>query len=418
MKRARLQRIICLAWTGALAAVAGCGGGSNTSSNSISSNGSGGSGSSTSNLQAITVNTGPTAALSPPSPYIDGAFTSVTVCAPGSATNCQTISGILVDTGSSGLRILSSVLTISLPKQTGASGAPIVECLPFVDGITWGPVQTTDMTIAGEEAKSLPIQVIGSSNFSTIPAGCSSMGTPKEDLASLGANGILGVGNYAQDCGNVCTESDASNPGLYYVCPAAGCEVTTESLSSQVQNPIVLFATDNNGVIIELPAVTGAETSVSGSMIFGIGTQSNNGLGSATVYTVDASSGNFTTVFDNVTYEDASFLDSGSNAIYFLVANTTGLPICPDATFWYCPTTTQNLSATNKGANGATGSINFVVGNADTLTASDTTGVANGLAGPNPGSFDWGLPFFFGRKVYTAIEGQTTPAGAGPYWAY
>jgi len=52
-----------------------------------------------------------------------------------------------------------------------------------------------------------------------------------------------------------------------------------------VQNPVTLFATDNNGVIIELPAVSGVETSVTGSLIFGIGTQSNNALGSATVYT-------------------------------------------------------------------------------------------------------------------------------------
>jgi hypothetical protein len=417
MKRARLQEVFFVALAGAMAAMVGCGGGSSGSSSSTSG-ASGSSGASTSNVQAITVNTGPTAAAPLNSPYIDGAFTSVTVCAPGSTTNCQTIGGILVDTGSSGLRILSSALTISLPQQSGTSGDPIVECLPFVDGITWGPVQTTDMTIAGEEAKSLPIQVVGSSNFSTIPTGCSSMGTPEDDLTTLGANGILGVGNYAQDCGTACTVSGASNPGLYYACPDSGCEVTTESVSSQVQNPVVLFATDNNGVIIELPSVTGAETSVSGSMIFGIGTRSNNALGSATVYTIDPSSGNFTTVFDNVTYADASFLDTGSNAIYFLDSNTTGLPICTDATFWYCPTTTQSLSATNQGANGASGSVNFVVGNADTLTASATIGVANGLAGPNPGTFDWGLPFFFGRNVYTAIEGQSTPAGAGPYWAY
>jgi hypothetical protein len=312
---------------------------------------------------------------------------------------------------------LSSALTISLPQQT-AGGSPIAECLPFVDGITWGPVQTADMTIAGEEAKSLPIQVIGSSSFSTIPNACTSFGAPEDDLSTLGANGILGVGPAAQDCGEACTVTGASNPGLYYSCPNSGCEVTTESLADQVVNPIVLFATDNNGVIIQLPLVTGAEASVSGSMIFGIGTQTNNALGSATVYTIDPSTGNFTTVFKNVTYQDAGFLDTGSNAIYFLDATTTGLPICTDANFWYCPTTTQNFSAINQGSNGASGTINFSVGNADTLTTLETTGVANGLAGPNPGTFDWGLPFFFGRNVYTAIEGKSTPAGQGPYWAY
>ncbi len=417
--RRRLLRLVLLSLAGALVATAGCGGGSGTSS-STSGSGTGtggGTNPAVSNVQAISVNTGPSASAPLNSPYINGAFTSVTVCVPGSTTSCQTISGILVDTGSSGLRILSSALTISLPQQA-SNGNPIVECLPFIDGITWGPVQTADMTIAGEEAKSLPIQVIGSSSFSTIPSGCTSFGPPEDDLATLGANGILGVGSFAQDCGSACTTSGASNPGLYYSCPASGCAVTTESISSQVQNPVVLFAKDNNGVIIELPAVSGAETSVSGSLIFGIGTQSNNGLGSATVYTIDPSTGNFTTVFNGTSYGDASFIDSGSNALYFLDSNTTGIPTCTDATFWYCPTTTQNLSATNQGTNGASGSVNFVVANADTLTASLSTGVANGLAGPDPGTFDWGLPFFFGRNVYTAIEGQNTPAGAGPYWAY
>ncbi len=413
MKRVRLQRFLYLSLAGALAATAGCGGTSNGSNT-----GGGGGGGSTANVQAITVNTGPTAAPPLNSPYINGAFTSVTVCAPGSTTTCQTIGGILVDTGSPGLRILSSALTISLPQQTASNGDPVVECLPFVDGITWGPVQTADMTIAGEQAKALPIQVIGSSNFPTIPNACTSFGAPVDDLSTLGANGILGVGLAAQDCGTACTVSGASNPGLYYTCPAAGCEVTAQSLSSQVQNPIVLFPKDNNGVVIKLPSVTGAETSVSGSMIFGIGTQTNNGLGSATIYTIDPSSGNFTTVFNNVTYQDNGFLDSGSNALYF-DSNALNIPTCNDATFWYCPTTTLSLSATNQAfGNGASGTINFTVGNADTLTANLNDGVADGLAGPNPGMFDWGLPFFFGRTVYTAIEGQNTPGGAGPYWAY
>lgn len=416
MNRVRVKRLLCLSLACAFATTSGCSG--DSSVNNTGGGGVGGSTSSTPNVQVITVNTGPSAAPPLNSPYIDGAFTSVTVCAPGSTTSCQTISGILVDTGSSGLRILSSALTISLPRQTSSNGNPIVECLPFVDGITWGPVQTADMTIAGEQAKSLSIQVIGSSNFSSIPNACTSFGAPEDDLSTLGANGILGVGPYAQDCGVACTLSGGSNPGLYYTCSATGCQVTPESLSKQVQNPIVLFPADNNGVIIELPSVTEAEASVSGSMTFGIGTRSNNDLGSATVYTVDPSSGNFTTVFKNVTYENAGFLDTGSNALYFLNSSATGLPICNDATFWYCPAATQNFSATNKGANGATGSINFSVSNADTLTARNTVGAANGLAGPNPGTFDWGLPFFFGRKVYTAIEGRNTSGGMGPYWAY
>ncbi len=419
MKPAHLHQFLLLSLAGVLAATVGCGG-----SSSSSTTGGGGGGTSptspASNVQSITVNTGPTAGPPYNDPYVDGAFTSLTLCVPGSTTNCQTISGILVDTGSSGLRILSSALSISLPQQTGSNGDPIVECFPFVDGITWGPVATTDLTIAGEQAKSLPIQVIGSSNYSTVPNGCLSFGVPPEDdLSTLLVNGILGVGTFAQDCGSACTLSGASNPGLYYACPSStSCEVTTESVSSQVPNPVILFATDNNGVLIQLPSVSGAETSVTGSLIFGIGTQSNNALGSATVYTIDPSSGNFTTVFNGISYSDSSFIDSGSNGLYFLDSHTTGIPTCADASYWYCPSTTQNLSATNQGTNGATGTVSFVVGNADTLTASPNDAAVNGLAGPNSGSFDWGLPFFFGRTVYTSIQGQNTPAGQNPYWAY
>jgi hypothetical protein len=398
--------IVPFALSAMLVVSTGCGGGSSNSSSG-----------STSNVQSITVNTG--VATAPPTneAYVNGAFTSVTLCAPGSSSDCQTIDGILVDTGSFGLRVLASALSVSFTQQTDSSGSPVVECFPFLDGVTWGPVQTADFTIAGEKVSSLPIQVICSSNFPNVPSGCTSYGSPNDDLASLGGNGILGVGNYAQDCGSACTETGGANPGLYYACPNSGCVVTTESLSAQVINPVASFPVDNNGVIIELPSATGAETSISGSLIFGIGTQSNNGLGSATVYTID-SSGNFTTSYGGATYTDAAFLDSGSNGIYFLDTQTTGIPTCTDHNFWYCPASTMSLTATNQGANGASGSISFTVGNADTLLSNSNDGVANGLAGPQSGMFDWGLPFFYGRNVYTAIAGASTPGGAGPYWAY
>src|ERR1043166_1318340 len=134
-----------------------CGGGSRHSSGPVPA----------SNTQTIAVNGGPQGN------YANGLFTTVTVCVPGSST-CQSVSGVLVDTGSFGLRLLSSALTTvsgSLPQQKDATGSSIFECAQFVDSVVWGPVKTADITISGEKGSSLPIQLIDAST-TPVPAGC------------------------------------------------------------------------------------------------------------------------------------------------------------------------------------------------------------------------------------------------------
>ncbi len=387
--------------------------------------------SSTANVQAIQVNTGPTAQAGD-YPYTNGAFTSVTLCVPGTTT-CQTIGGILVDTGSEGLRVLNSALTLSLPQQT-QGGNPVGECFPFVGAVTWGPVESADVEMAGEKASGVPIQVIGGSgSFSAVPSpSCTDMGAPEQDLYDLGANGILGVGPFAQDCGSGCMTNGSSNLGWYYACPSSGCQQTTENLANQVVNPVADFSTDNNGVVIVLPAITSSPpvaTTVNGSLIFGIGTQSNNKLGSATVFQADPNTGNISTVFNNVTYNGVSFLDSGSGANFFADPTTANIPACSNSNTsgLYCPSNDQGFSATNFGVSGTSGTFTFTVENADNLFSQYSTSAAFGdLGGPstttagpsNYDYFDWGLPFFYGRTVFTAIEGIGTPAGPGPYYAY
>jgi len=401
-----IPRFLALATLPLLAfMVQSCGGGSahNNATTPITTTGN--------NVQPVAVNSGPT------SNYANGIFTNVTVCVP-STSNCQTISGILVDTGSYGLRLLSTAgggaLTVPLPQQNAADGNPMGECAGFVSGFTWGPIKTADVQIAGESAKNLPVQVVDPT-FASVPQPCKSGGVPENDtLQTLGANGILGVGPFAQDCGSQCAVTGSGNPGWYYECASASCQTTPVTLAQQVQNPVPLFATDNNGVILELPAVSNPEPSVSGSLVFGIGTQSNNGLGSATVFSINAS-GEFSTSYKGQSYP--AFIDSGSNAYFFLDAATTGLTVCSDNSGFYCPASPTNFSPIATSGS-ATATVSFIVSSADTLFSSQTNSVFNTLAGPNSGTFDWGLPFFFGRNVYTAIESRSTPAGVGPYWAY
>jgi hypothetical protein len=363
------------------------------------------------NTQSIVVDAGPA------NNYYNGAFTSVTLCVSGTST-CQTIADMLVDTGSSGIRVLASVLTLSLPQSSVGTG-PLAECNQFLDSVTWGAVRTADVKLAGEQANAVPIQVIGGAGFETPPKnGCgSSTMPPEQTVADLGANGVLGIGSFRQDCGQACAVTGSSNPGLYYACPSSGCQTVAVPLTQQLQNPVWMFSSDNNGVVIQLPSVPlGGLPSVTGQLIFGIGTQPNNALGTAQAFTLDPN-GNFATVFNGRSYSN-SFIDSGSNGVYFLDSATTGLPDCKTNSGYYCPTTVQNLSGTQRGLNGTSGTVGFKVGNADQLLAIASDSVYAEVAGDSAGTFDWGLPFFFGRTVFTSIEGQSAPGATGIYVAY
>jgi hypothetical protein len=357
-------------------------------------------------------------------PTVNIPYVTITICVPGTQT-CQTIDHVTVDTGSSGLRIVSSVLSIQLPEQIDSSGNPLDECTVFGDGYVWGPVATADITVAGEKASSVPVQItIPSSSSPPVPGSCSNQSPPGGNgneggsVDAFHANALIGVGLFQHDCGTACTTNQP--PDTYYDCPSSTCTPTTVTLAQQVANPVSMFAADNNGVLIQLPAVpNGGSLNPSGNLIFGIGTQANNGLGSATVYTVPdkQNAGDITTTFNGTSYP-ASFIDSGSNGIYFLDTETTGIPLCATPyEHWYCPISSpDNLSAMNQGTNGNSGTVNFSIEDASTLNGNNTA--FSTLGGPNPGSFDWGLGFFFGRNVFTAIENMGTPGGPGPYYAY
>ena len=389
---------------------AGCGGGSNNSNSGAPSN-SGDSGNVTAepNILAVTVGD--------PS-YPNKPTVSVTVCAPGTS-NCRTINNVLLDTGGYGCRIFRQALSgISLPQVTVGS-RPLAECIAYVDGSgNWGPVETADIVLGGETASNIPIQVIEAGYFAdAIPAQCKppNITDLDQDPGSAGFNGILGTGLFAQDCGQGCV-NNAGN-GIYFTCTGASCSPSAVPLSSQVQNPVAHLQQDNNGIIVQLPDVPpGGVPSVSGQLILGIGTRSDNTVSGVTVYPADGN-GNITTLFNGQTF--TGFIDTGSNGLFF---NDSSLAVCPSSNQdWYCVQPAQTLTAVNSGYAGSpSGEISFTVGDALTLFQNSSNGVFAELGGPAPtGSiFDWGLPFFFGRTVVVGIEGTGSTLGTGPYWAY
>lgn len=374
-------------------------------------------------------------------------FVTVTICGHGT-TVCQTIDHVQLDTGSVGLRLNAnalssqtiSALAIAIPDYAQVGG-PLTgyyanaECAQFASGYLWGSVGTADVKIGGETAPSVPIQVINDPNLISVPAFCAASGAAL-NLSTIGANGILGIANFTADCGVTCAPlagPNNYNPLIYNLCNYDGTSPLNTfftfqegcaggfglALADQVSNPVSAFPTDNNGTLISIQPDTAPVTALSGILTFGIGTESNNQIPtSAQVYSQDTQ-GNFTTSYLGQSLT-ASFLDSGSSALFF--ANSS-IPLCAGGSNYYCPTSPLTVTATMVGANGLVNTRQSVtILNVDTnVVAGSTVALPDGASsGSLPGitGFDWGVPFFFGKTVVGAIDGASTPAGPGPYWAF
>lgn len=422
----REPRAFLLAMLFALTAgLAACGGGGGSSSSS-SGGASGGSGSSgggsgdtsslpagpqqqpiaatAANTVAVTVNQGITGNM-PNIPTV-----SVTICVPNTGT-CQTINNVQVDTASFGLRLVASALgNFNLPTTAAPNGGTLAECTGFADGYTWGTVRNADVKIGGETASNIPIQVIGDLATTTVPTACASYGASQNSAQAIGANGILGIGVAPWDCGPNCANSVASSN--YYACPnGASCSPTTVALNSQVANPVAHFSVDNNGVILQMaPVSNNGQPSATGTLVFGIGTQSNNAIPTTVQRFATGPWGDMTGTYNGHAVTDA-FLDSGSNGLFF--ADSSIGQCGGNLGTFYCPGTPLALGATLTDVNGNSGSVNFNVVSASVLLNGDSNFALNDLAGQfgSNTSLDLGLPFFYGRYVYYGQDQAINGAG-------
>lgn len=420
-----------------------------------------------SNTTEIVVDAGPATGFSLGAANIP--YVTVTVCAPGSNTACATIDHVILDTGSYGLRVLKSkVATLGLPPVTLAANAALtvptpagtaVECYPFVVGGLWGPLARADVLIGGETASQIPVQLIddtGTAGFGP-PADCLAA-TNNQVLASataLQANGVLGVGMVSLDCGASCDPLPDPATGLadnrylgshvqYYVCPdanSANCLPAAIPSSQQLQNPVVHFASgNNNGTLISLPALPTLGAGLArGRLVFGIGTQANNQIAaSAKKFAVDTDPAHYATTYLFITTTlgansyTQSYIDSGSNGLFFddtSISRNCQTNSGAHAGCWYCPTGTLALTATLTGYGpGQSGTADFSLASADALfTASGSNGSSTfnslafatlgGSVGQGAQTFVWGLPFFYGRTVYTSIWRQALSTN-GPWYAF
>lgn len=384
----------------------GSGGTSTNSTGNTAPPTSGSQSSTTSNVVPIVIDGGPTGQSPDNTPFV-----SVTVCSTNSPTNCQTIDHIILDTGSMGLRIFASKLnsSLNLTKQT-INGQTTAECTLFGSGYDWGSIALANVKMAGEIANNVPIQIINDTSIPSVPSDCSNEGA-YNDLGS--ANGIIGVNPLPYDQGN------------YYSCSGSSCTLNSSiTTAQQVVSPVYEFSTDNNGVIVSLPQVSSTgpgATSLSGTLTFGIGTQSNNQLTAQNVFTSNGTEqdGSFTTTYDGGTYD--SIFDTGSTELFFdNPSNNPALTTCSNNTSFYCPSSTTTISTQLASLNSSAGvNFNFNIINFDNFINSNPNSVVIPNAGATGGQnfFIWGLPFFYGRTVFSAFSGANTSGGTGPYFA-
>ena len=415
----------------------GCGGGSTTTTTTTTTPPP-----PVANSVTVTVNAGPA------NNAVNMAYVSVQVCTPGATTNCVTIPYVQLDTASSGLRILASfpgVSGLNLNQVTDPSKHPVYECYEFADGnYLWGPVMQGGVAMAGESATNVPMQLIEGSAPSNTPCG-STGGSNLTTSTALQANGILGIGPAMQDCGLLCYGTTVQP--LYWVCPSgSACSLASVPTATQVSNPVAFFnSTDTNGVMLTMGSVVSSGASqATGTLYFGIGTQTDNALSSsAKAYALSSDPLNpipYYPIF--ATYNSTSYAASIDSAQQYLVIldPTTlagaGITSCASSqSTYYCPSSAVTLPLTIKDNNGDTATLSpaLSIGNATTLLASSVLGTGTNTAFSNlaeesvPGT-DYvilGMPFFYGRTVYVGIAGQAPPSGLSAttygalgYWAF
>jgi hypothetical protein len=316
----------------------------------------------------------------------------------------------------------------------------------------WGANAYAVVGLGRQSTSRIPVQLIEDDLAAAIqaPANCIAAADNQilTSAGTLGSNGILGIGSTNLDCGDICLNASyVANATFvqYYGCPpgassAATCNTTAKvAADQQMPNPISALLNSNyrNGVVLVMPAVTGlGAVSASGELILGVDTVaggaglSNNMVPPGTAKVQLGVDSTNLPAYLNITTQlslatggltfNSSYLDTGTNGLFFAIPSAT-LPLCTGST-WYCPKATTSFNAVL--SNGGSTTLNPVgvtleVGNAEALFSTSNTAFvsASGTAPAGSTAFAWGMPFFYGRRVYMSIW-DITGAVVAPWYAW
>lgn len=150
-------------------------------------------------------------------------ITSVTAaCSPSTLQSGQTSQCSATVTGTDSFS--STVTWRASAGQISSSGlltAPIVSKSKLVT-VT---AVSADIAVAGEEAGSVPVQImVPPATSPAVPNSCSGQsiggnGNEGGSVDDFGANALIGLGVFQQECGPACTNQSSSIPAVYYSCP-------------------------------------------------------------------------------------------------------------------------------------------------------------------------------------------------------
>ncbi len=332
--------------------------------------------------------------------YSNIPLVSVTICQPGT-DNCQTVNRIELDTGSVGLRLFSSLTKkLNLPAIKGPANQNIFECTSYGGGDSyWGPIRRADVKLGQEVASNVRIQT-----WQNVPNGVSCPIMAAQPEAGQ-INGILGVSFAHDDCADVGTDKNCGENAAfhYYKCIGSRCSPLNNATSLAVSNPVLGLPHDNNGYVIDFPAVPAPRNSIVGTIAFGLNSRKDNELGPAAAHELPVpANGWFHLKYHGQIYP--SRFDTGADTYDFPAK--FGLPMCD----YLCPDqpTTIHLSVlTGDKIN----PFNIEITSPEEILNDSNVQVVPDMANLLLGSpFLMGMPFFYGKRVFFGLDrGANSP---------
>jgi hypothetical protein len=336
------------------------------------------------------------------------AYVDVTVC--NAVPQCRTVPNVVVDTGSSGLRLHREALDgLQLEPVRDGIGRRLGNAAHFASGGLWGTLHAAQLRIGQvETTRAIPIQLFDApSPLERLPASYDD--DARARFIRMG-NGVLGMSPRRHD------------PQRYFALsrwgPKALLPAWTQvyvDASRQVVNPIIHFPEPyHNGSVISLPEVDrgAGQKTAQGWLGFGVGQPTESLFPAAArvmAHELDEQ-GKFAAMLGGRRVD--LVVDSGSNVL-MLDLEPLGLPRHERFKRFYdtAPLTPLPLAF---GANEIELARPLCIGPAANMNKALEDGYAvlpmlaiAPIAADAPNVL--GLPFFFGRTVATGLQGAGNP---------